>query len=474
MKATQWMALVVVGQALAGGCLGARIEQRQLITLAEPAEEIVFHDVGVFDVDTAQIVAHQDVVVRGDRIARVAPTDPTLAPRPGRRVVRGVGRTLLPGFVDTHVHLLNAGAPPWEPRTDNPEHNLEAYLYAGVTTIYDLAGFVGELHGLRKQLVAGEIDGPRLRFSGPPATAHGGAPISTIRAAFAPPIGDLVALYITTVVYEVDGREEARAAVAEMKDTDVDFVKVMFDQVPTGSPQLTRDAFTAIVDAAHEAGLKVFVHVGTPADMVVAAEAGADVLAHMPYRGEITEEQAARVAATSAVVACTHAAWVRFRDIGLGRFSPTALTREISPADLLDSVSGKEGIDHPDETHQNMRASAAKWSDSWPVSIRRLHAAGVPFVIGTDSAIQGVFPGGSFHDELALLSAAGIPNAELLVAATWRGARALDDAPSFGAVREGLAADLVLVEGDPIVDITRTADIAMVVRAGRVVNRTKP
>jgi imidazolonepropionase-like amidohydrolase len=467
--------LLIAVAALLGACLGERVEQRTLVTLAAAERgELVIHDVNVFDGVSGKVVPHRDVVVRGERIATIRDADPTLQASAGRRIVDGRGRTLLPGFVDTHVHLLNAGAPAWAPRSANSAHNLAGYLYAGVTTVYDLAGFTDELTGLRAQLDSGHRLGPRLFFSGPPATAVDGAPLSTIRAAFPRPLGDAVALYIGGVVFQVARPADAAAAIEKIRKTGVDFVKIMFDQVPRGSPQLQRDTFAALLTAAQKAKLKTFVHIGTPDDAVFAAQAGATVLAHMPYRGALTDEQAALIAKTGARVACTIAAWVRFADIAAGRFKPSALDREISPADLLATVRSDEGTRHGDAVHIDMVATAKAHHADWAKNAYRLWRAGVPLVIGSDSAIQGVYPGSSFHDELALLSAAGIDNGDLLVAATSRGAALLFDAPEFGRVAEGQIADLLLVQGDPVADITATRNIALVLQRGRVVDRHGP
>jgi imidazolonepropionase-like amidohydrolase len=469
------LALALAASLLLVACLGPDVEQRRLVTIAPASSgELVFHDVTVFDSVTGELLPHRDVVVREERVVAVRDTDPTLQPGPGRRLVDGRGRTLLPGFVDAHVHLLNAGAPAWEPRSANVEHNLGGYLYGGVTTVYDLAGFTDELHELRARVDKSAVAGPRLLFSGPPATAVDGAPLSTIRAAFPRPLGDTVAAYIGTVVFQVESVADATPKIADIASSRVDFVKVMFDQVPMGSPQLERDVLRAIIAAAHAKKLKVFVHVGAPDDAVFAAEAGADVLAHMPYRGELTAAQAARIAKSGAKVTPTIAAWTRFADIAAGTFQPSALDREISPKDLLDTVSADEGKHFDGAVHRDMAATAEKHRKHWATNAKRLWQAGVPLVIGSDSAIQGVYPGGSFHDELGLLSAAGIDNRALLVAATATGAALVSETPDFGRVAAGQVADLVLVEGDPVADIAATRDIALVLRRGRLVMRHRP
>ena len=112
--------------------------------------------------------------------------------------------------------------------------------------------------------------------------------------------------------------------------------------------------------------------------------------------------------------------------------------------------------------------------DGWGETVRRLHGAGVVMLVGTDSPLPGVYVGGSFHEEMRRMVEAGVPAGDVLLGATGRAARWIEAAPDYGTVEVGKVADLVLVEGDPVVDIGATRAIVEVWRAGRPVGRKVP
>jgi imidazolonepropionase-like amidohydrolase len=467
-------ACAVLGAALLlASCLGPRVRQRQLVRIDGTPPALVFRGVDVFTGTSRDSLREQDVVVEGERVVAVRPSGSAPLPA-GARVVEGAGHTLLPGLVDAHVHLLGSGAPGWAPRDANPEHNAEAYLYAGVTTVYDLAGFITDLHGLRARIDAGEVPGPRIFFSGPPVVAPGGMPLPTIRAAFPFPVGEMVEAYVSTVLHPVAKPELAASAIDDVVEDRADFVKVMYDAMPTGTPQLSRETLRAIVDAAHARSMKVFAHVGSVEDTVFAAEAGVDILAHGPVRGELTDADIERIRATGVPVIFNLVAWRELHELAEGRWRPTRMAQEITPPDLLETVTSDEGTRFENVTFRDMAARAERWVSTWSENARRLHEAGVRIIVGSDSTVQGVYAGSAIHEEMRLLKEAGIDTATILLGATSRAAGLFLDDPDFGTVEVGKRADLLLVQGDPLQDIEATTRIVHVVQGGRVVERRTP
>jgi imidazolonepropionase-like amidohydrolase len=235
---------------------------------------------------------------------------------------------------------------------------------------------------------------------------------------------------------------------------------------------MSEDALAGIVDAAHRRGLKVFVHVGTIEDALLAVRAGADVLAHGMYRGPVTREQAEEIARSGVPVIFTLAGWVRTAELSRGAFVPTPLDEATVPAEILDSLRGEAGRAFASDGPLAEFAAALLANEAhWQENVRTLHAAGVPLLVGTDSPLPGIFPGSSFHVELTLLSQAGVPNGEVLRGATSRAASVLGlDA---GRVEAGRPADLVLVKGDPVADIADAASVEMVLARGRILERRR-
>ncbi|HHH27644.1 MAG TPA: hypothetical protein ENK57_04775, partial [Polyangiaceae bacterium] len=156
-----------------------------------------------------------------------------------------------------------------------------------------------------------------------------------------------------------------------------------------------------------------------------------------------------------------------------GEFVPGPLDRALHPSVLLDPLTGAQGShfrDYP--VLAQFATTLEREQASWPERITRLREAGAQILVGTDAPLPGVLPGSGYHSEIRALSRAGVPTEEIFAGATWGAATLLQPSPDFGAVREGLRADLVLVEGDPLADPSRSADLAEVFVSGRRVERT--
>jgi imidazolonepropionase-like amidohydrolase len=209
--------------------------------------------VAVFDGGGAPPVPDQTVIAAGGRIERVGLAAAT-GPPAGAVVVEGAGATLLPGFVDAHVHL--DFYPPAQ------------VLAGGVTTVRDLGWPAGRLAALAARAAAQPAASPRLLAAGQIVTVPGGYPT---RAPWAPP----------GTARPVDGAAEAVAAVAELAEAGAAVIKVALDD--RVGPTLPGPVLAAIVRAAGERGLGVTAHVGTAAEAAKALAAGVAELAHWPF-----------------------------------------------------------------------------------------------------------------------------------------------------------------------------------------------
>lgn len=445
--------------------LGPVLTPPPLLT-ARPADAILFRDVSVFTGADTTLLRHRDVLVRAGRIAAVEASG--VAAPDGAEIVEGAGRTLLPGYIDAHTHVSGSGAPPWAPRRTADTHNLAAYAYAGVTTTFVLGGMADDLAALEAAMARGDAVGPRLWYTHLPITTPGGHPIPVGEQLVPWPIGPVLA----SMIPQVEGRADAEAAVAGVAGQGVHFVKAIVDRLPPSAPEMDAEALAGVVEASHRRGLKVFVHIGTIDDALLAVRAGADVLAHGMYRGPVTQAQAEEIARSGVPVIFTLAGWVRTAELARGAFVPTPLDEATVPAEILESLRGDAGRAFAEAGPLGEFAAALREHEGvWQDNVRALHAAGVPLLVGTDSPLPGIFPGSSYHVELALLSGAGVPNGELLRGATARAASVLG--LDVGRVEVGRPADLVLVRGDPVADIAAAADVVMVLARGRVLERAR-
>ncbi len=427
----------------------------------QPAQPLVFVDVTVVDGTGAPPLAHRDVVVDGDRIVAVTPTGDGARPA-GARVLDGRGRTLLPGFVDAHTHLASSGGPPWGPGL-LPAESLERFLWAGVTTVFDLGSAADEVAGLARASAAGALAAPRILHTHRMITGRDSHPI---------PLGDTVLPFgsalVGLAVPQIDDDDDIGPALDAVVAAGARYVKVIVDRMPRGHPVLDRALLAALVAAARARGLPVLVHAGDVDDAVAAAEAGATALAHLPWRGTLDVPRARRLKDSGVVVISTVFVWERTAALLTGRMVPTDVDRAVVPEAMVQAAG--QPPDHP--RLQELAAELGEHTGARGASLRALLAAGVPVVVGTDAVLPGVWPGAAYVAERRALLAAGMTVDALIPAMTSAPARMVAGPDAdFGVVAAGKAADLVLVDGDPLQDPAALDRIAVVVRGGRVVER---
>ncbi|GAA3124561.1 amidohydrolase family protein [Planomonospora alba] len=396
----------------------------------------LIRDVRVFDGE--RTIPRADVLVDGDLIA--APDG-----RPVDTEIDGTGRTLLPGLIDAHTHVVDG--------------DLAQALAFGVTTELDMFCLPPNL-ARQRRLAAERDDVADLRSPGVLATAPGGHPSQIIAAdpALRERMGDAAGPFDTIAD---PGRAEAfvEARLAEGSD----YLKIVIDDGGTAGlslPALDGRTVTALVEAAHAAGLRAIAHAVTVRDALVALDAGVDGLAHVVADAgpddPASEELAARIAAQDVFVVSTlayfeavtgdPAAVELVRDERIGPRLPERLR---TAADRDPGVVPVPSDGVPNAVH----------------AARALHRAGVPLLAGTDANVYAPLHGASMHRELLLLTLAALTPAEALAAATSVPARHFGLADR-GRIAPGLRADLVLVDGDPTRDITATRSVAEVWRRG--------
>ncbi|MEZ4425834.1 MAG: CIA30 family protein [Gemmatimonadota bacterium] len=390
----------------------------------------LIRDVAVFDGTSAR--GPMDVLVRDGRIGAMGPD---LEVPAGSVVVEGRGRTLLPGLIDAHTHAFGDA--------------LREALVFGVTTELDMftdAGFARQMRS--EQAGRGAATRADLFSAGTLVTAPGGH-------------GTEYGMVIPTL----EGPEQAQAFVDARLAEGSDWIKIVYDDghaYGLDLPTLDLATLRAAIDAAHARDVLAVVHVGDAAAAEEAIAAGADALVHL-----FTDEAAApgfaeRVAQSGAFIVPTLTV---LRSV-TGQPGAAGLTDDPAVAPYLMPASRTNlGQAFPDRSGQG-EARYQVAADA----VERLHAAGVAILAGTDAPNPGTAHGSALHRELELLVDAGLTPAEALRAATEAPARAfaLEDR---GRIAEGLRADLLLVDGDPLTDIRATRAIAGIWKGGVRVDR---
>ncbi|MEW4449798.1 amidohydrolase family protein [Qipengyuania sp. JC766] len=411
--------------------------------IAQDAEDpvILIRDARVFDAVDGQ-VRRADVLVEGERIARIAPR----IPRPsGAQIVDAEGGTLIPGLHDLHTHLRSSAY-------GGPEDMAKAwtgYLLNGVTTVNDYSVSAEMLEPIRGLTTGPDaLWAPHLNLAvragvpGGHGTEYGWGDFFTMKAASpraARLIMDTALPYRPDVVKVfADGWRYNRGPDLNSMDT------------PT---------LTSIVEAAHAQGTPVVTHTVTREGAMVAASAGVDAVVH----GIGDEPADAEL-------------------IALMRESGTAYvaTMVVYEPDDVRRITAREEtvLSSPELAREAARAArgnrpvAPLVTDRWAVlkdNLRGMHAAGIPIGTGTDAGISGVYHGSSLVREIFWLVELGLTPSEALIAATRTSAAIMGQADAHGTLEVGKRADMVLIDGRPDEDITELWQVARVWKAGREV-----
>jgi imidazolonepropionase-like amidohydrolase len=426
-----------------------------------PATGVVITDTAVLDVASGTVAAGRDVLIAGDRITAVVPTGS--ASPPGAVRVDGRGATVVPGLIDLHAHIGANPRPSWLGGLPDPDVNLQSFLYCGITTVLDPGDLSSEAFARRDRVRRGELLAPTIFTAGPMLTATDGHPVGMLRQ-LAP---WWIRWYlIPRLTIQVDTPEAARAAVQALAGDRPDVLKLAVDRIPDDAPRIRNDVLAAAVTEARRHGIRAVAHIGSVEDAVDAARAGVAAWMHGVYKERIPDARIPELAAFHIPMVVTMAVFESYATLGQGPRVPTPLERETVPADVLaafDTVP-QNGID---PSLQAAMAAMRELRPAWRDNVRRLRAAGVTILAGSDPQ-TGVFPGPALHRELALLTEAGLTPADAIRAATLDAARFLAGAaaPDRGAVTPGLRADLLVVEGDPTRDVAALGRIRTLVLGG--------
>jgi imidazolonepropionase-like amidohydrolase len=383
-------------------------------------------------------LAHSVVLVSGDRIEAVGlRQEVRLAP--DVEIVNAENRYLLPGLIDSHVHVAASGYVPTRPRgseiaykTVIAIHNLRSALQAGVTTVRDLCGDRINL-ALRTAVERRMLVAPRLFTAGMGICMTGGH--GTSEPGF---------------VHEVDGPDAVRAAVRQEHAAGADFIKLLTSH-RTDYPQFTQAEIDAGVDEAHRLGLRVAIHAANFVGVRMAALAGADTIEHASF----VDEAAADLMAKRGVI-LVPTLWVK-HDLAERLARLRATPKDYPWGDAMD-------LD-----------SAATWFrrcvEQLPKTMALVRSRGIRIAAGTDF-IMADHPWALVPEEMEYLTRFGLSSLEAIEAATRIGAETLGKAGEFGTVEKGKLADLILVDRDPLADITALGEVSWVMKEGEVVPRS--
>jgi imidazolonepropionase-like amidohydrolase len=401
--------------------------------LQPKAQEVAFVGVNVVPVDSERVLADQTVLVRGDRIVEVGPAAKVKVPSGALRI-DGRGKFLMPGLAEMHGHI----PPPQAPK-EFTEAVLFMYVANGVTTVRGMLGAPGQLD-LRERAARGELLSPTLYLAGPSFNGN-----------------------------SVSSPEQAAEMVRAQKREGWDLLKV--------HPGLTRDEYDAMARTAREVGIKFAGHVPAEVGLTHALAAGQETIDHVD--GYVEHLQAEGVPVDEAklreIVRLTKSsgAWI----------VPTmALWETLLGVASIDKLMSypelkympRQQVESWERLHrarqsgpQFDRKKAEQTAANRKRILKALHAGGVPVIFGTDAPQQFSVPGFSVHREMASMLEAGMTPYEIIRTATKNAGEYYQNKARFGTVAAGQRADLILVNGNPLKDISNIARRSGVMVRGR-------
>ena len=412
------------------------------------AGPVLYADVTIIDGTGAPPRAHQDLLIDGERIVAVGPHDGLGAQAQAARRVDLPGRFVIPGLIDSHVHLATP------PNRVRAEAILRRQLYGGVTAVRDMADDLRSVGELARASQAGEIPAPDIYYAalmaGPPFFAD--PRVLSVSRGFAPGTAPWM--------QAIDAKTDLRSAVTLARGTSATAIKIYAD--------LPAERVAAITAEAHRQHLMIWAHSAVfPARPAQVIAAGADVLSHVCYLAYEAQPKML-------------AAYEDRTPVDETRLAPAGddpviarLYRAMKKKGTILDATGSLFVRFEAERKADPKAKPLRCTGARTIQLtQQARRAGIPISTGTDYVNPAGDPWPEVHAEIRYLARdVGMPPLAVINAATLVGARAAGQDRDMGSVEPGKLANFVVLAADPIADIGNIERIEMTVKRGREYRR---
>lgn len=437
--------------------------------LTPPPADLALTHSTVVDVENGRLLAHQTVLIRGDRIAAVGPSHGVPVPQ-GAQICDAQGKYLIPGLADMHVHFGRGGGLPNTP--ESVERALRQYLFYGVTTVLNLGAYSGradEIIELRRRQAEGQILAPNIYATGGLLTVPGSHPINRWARDLPEGIDPETHDWSQRGVWVVRTSAEVREVVARMAAAGMDGIKVVIESGPENDPfpRMPAEMIEAAIEEASRHGLPVFAHATSVNELEDAVEAGVRAVVHLVGPELPGADLLAAMRQKDIYYVPTLSVFISADVWGDPSKNLTdQFLRSGAEARLIEALLASP-------SNPTTRPAEEDWARRGAVlrALKAAHDAGVKLAAGSDPPGGLRFHGYSMHHELELMVEAGLTPAEAIFAATRRPAELLGQADVFGTIAPGMRADLVLLSANPLEDIRNTRTLEMVIVKGKVIDR---
>ena len=396
-------------------------------TAGSTAQGLMITNARILD-GSGGVIEQGTVIVRDGKIASVSAGAAEAA---GAQVLDARGRTVMPGFVEAHRHVMEGDGTQW--LNEQATARMQEFLDAGFTTVLSAGDSEDAILELRRRVADGELTGPRIIAAAraPLARAAGGGgrgggdPARTDSSRG--PTRPATAMAIPP--------EETRARIQEIAKRGFDAVKTVIIVTPGGPEKKT---LALVVEEAKKAGIPTITHAVTVQDTIAAVEAGTTVLVHTPHIGQLTLEQAKMIAGAGIPMMSTLGVFVPFFDEN-------------------NKPIFRDALPYPWETLSS--------AGQGPVNARLLWEAGITYGYGTDTRF---LPKDTLAHELKSLHLVFSPK-DIITILTRNAAITTGQGKELGTLEPGKLADIVIVDGDPLTDLYDLLNVKVVLKGGAIV-----
>ena len=418
-----------------------------------PSSAVVFDGAYVITGDGSDPIAAATVVVDDGVITDIGSQGSVTTPT-GATVVDLAGQTMMPALVNLHGHVGFQRGLTYDAANytrDNIVDHLNRYAYYGVGVIVSLGTDVGDVwQNIARDQAAGSLGGARLWTAG--------------RGLAAPNAGPGAAA-LRPSAYGVSSADEGRDRVRDLVSDEAAFIKIWVDDRGGTVEKLNPMYYRAIIDEAHRAGLKVIAHVFYHDDAEDLVAAGVDGFAHLVRDREMDDTLVAAIVENDVFVMPN----LGISERGRHTTPPAWLESSLLTSSLSLAVRAR-ATDAFQNRDPEAAARAENSYEQMERSLSKLHTAGAALVLGSDSGVQDHFYGFSAHRELELMVTAGLEPMDAIRTATSRSADRLGLSYS-GRLVPGARADFIVLDANPLEDITHTRRIQNVYLSGTRVER---
>ncbi|MFY0697231.1 MAG: amidohydrolase family protein [Balneola sp.] len=424
--------------------------------------DLILTDVSIVDVENGKIIKNQLVAISGNGI--IATDDASnLGSYSSEQTIGLDGKFVMPGLWDNHIHFRGGNE-----LIEANQNLLPLLLRFGITSVRDGGGDITPaIHEWNDRVQKGQLDGPRIFTPGPKLDGSRPAWEGSI---------------------SVTNKEEVIQAIDSLKSINADFLKIY-------DGNLTKEAFYQIIEEAESGGLKTTGHMPLSTDLMEAVKLGLDGTEHLyyalketsfiadslteagvgygmvtplmnTYDPELALESYQKLGQSGFYVTPTLHVGKTLAELLITDHSEDSLLNYISP-DIIETYqrrlnSAKRGGDSYTQTR-------SLWVTSFSNMVKPMYDSGVNILAGSDSGPFNSFtyPGQSLHKELELLVNAGLTPQEALITSVINGPKFFGLENEYGSIEAGKMADLLILEQNPLEDITNTSSVYNVVAGGK-------